>query len=99
MNFNLKWVLSHKQWFDCLDPCPRNRPGCASFPVAGQTTIGVDANQAIPGDIVERHRANARDLQLLRLGLSKQTKMGQTRAGRQHDRKLHESSASPILAR
>ena len=29
-------------------------------------------------------------------GLSKQTKVGQTCADRQHDRKFHESSASPI---
>src|SRR5260370_30165519 len=38
MNFNLEWILSHKQWFDGLDPRPCDRPRCSSFAISGQTT-------------------------------------------------------------
>ena len=99
MDLYLKWILSKQQWFYGLDACSRHWPCCASLTVAGQATIGVDANQAIPGDIVERHRGNASDFYLLRLGLSEEAKVGQTCADRQQDRQLDESPAIPVTIR
>src|ERR1700680_3073662 len=84
MNLYLKWILSKQQWFYGLDACSRHWPCRARLTVAGQPAIGVDANQAVPGDIVERHRRNASNFYLPRLGLGKETKVGQTCADRQH---------------
>src|SRR5258708_26715086 len=99
MDLYLKWILSQQQWLYGLDSRSRHRPCCDSLTVARQATICVDANQGIPGDIVERHRGDASDFNLLCLSLSEEAKGGQTCAGRQHNRQLDESPAIPVTVR
>src|ERR1700758_5586156 len=96
MNLYLKRILSKKQRFNRFDACSRHWPCCASLSVAGKTAIGVNANQGIPGNIVERHRGNSSDLYLLRLVLGEQAKAGQTRAHWQPDCQTHECPATPV---
>src|SRR5260370_21153284 len=99
MDLYVKWILSKQQWCYSLDARSRYRSCCASLTVASQTTIGVDANQGIPGDIVERHRGNASDFYLLCLGLSEEAKVGQTCAHRQRDRQLDKAPTIQVTVR
>ena len=66
--FDSERIFADKQLLHGFDARACHRSGGAGFAVSGEAAVGVDANQAIAGDVLDRHGADVRNLDLVQIG-------------------------------
>ena len=68
VNLDGQGILADQQRLHRFDAGPRHRSGGPRLAVACQPGICIDADQAVTGDVLDRHGADARNLHTVQVG-------------------------------